>query len=311
MSLTNTMTAEALLPLSKESGEFPLDKKGLPIIQKGKTDKNTSRLHYNVIPFVIVHLLPLIAIWLEVSVMDWIVCGVLYFIRMFFVTGIYHRYFSHRSYQLNRFWQCIAAFLAQTTIQKGVIWWASHHRHHHNNSDRTTDRHSTYQHGFWYAHVGWIININNDKPDYSNVKDLTRFPELVWLDKWFLVPPITLGFIVWLIGGWSMLLIGFFLSSIILFHGTFLINSLMHTIGRPRYQSKDLSKNSLLLALITLGEGWHNNHHYFASSCRQGFFWWEIDITYYGIRLLNVLGIVKKIRSIPQELKYSSFVEAR
>ncbi len=305
MSLTNVITRN---PIDGDFEKFPLSKDGTPIIAKGKTDRNTNKVNFTMTPFVIIHLLPLIAIWLDVSLIDWVVCASLYFVRMFFVTGIYHRYFSHRSYQLNRFWQFIFAFLAQTSIQKGALWWASHHRHHHNHSDRTTDRHSTYQHGFWYAHIGWILNNNNDNPDYNNIRDLTRFPELVWLNKWHALPPLIVGFVVWLIGGWSMLLIGFFLSSVLLFHGTFLINSLMHTIGKPRYKSNDLSKNSLILALITLGEGWHNNHHHFSSSCRQGFFWWEIDITYYCLRFLSLLGIVKNIRFIPKELKHKNLI---
>lgn len=305
-SLINTITINEVDILNKESSKLGEEKKS-PKIGK-KTEKQTAKFDFSVIPFLVIHLLPLAAFWVEVKLIDWVVCGALYFIRMFFVTGFYHRYFSHRSYQLNRFWQCIAAFLAETTIQKGVLWWASHHRHHHNHSDKETDRHSTYQHGFSYAHVGWIVNTNNDEPDYSNVKDLSRFPELVWLNKWRYLPPIALGVVVWLIGGWSMLLIGFFLSSVFLFHGTFSINSLMHTIGKPRYNSGDQSKNSLILALITLGEGWHNNHHYYASSCRQGFFWWEIDITYYILRFLAVLGIVKNIRSTPKKLKYSNLV---
>ena len=267
-----------------------------------------SKVDLKSLPFLIVHLIPLAGFWLPVKPIDFAVCAFLYFSRMFFVTGGYHRYFSHRSYRMGRVAQFFMAFFAQTSAQKGVLWWASKHRYHHRHSDSSQDIHSTAKQGFFWAHMGWVLDNENDKTDYESVKDLSCFPELVWLNKYYFIPPLILGTTVWLIGGWSMLVIGFFLSTVFLFHGTFLINSLMHTLGKPRYKTSDFSKNSLILALITLGEGWHNNHHYYSSSCRQGFFWWEIDITYYILRFLALLGIVKKIRNIPSTLKQKNFL---
>ena len=276
--------------------------------RKGAREKKIPLMtvSHKVIPFSIVHMIPLTAFFLEVSAIDWVVCFVGYLIRLFFVTGVYHRYFSHRSYKMNRFWQCIMAFLAEATVQKGVLWWASHHREHHLKSDQQDDTHSTFKHGFWYAHLGWIINNHNDFPDYKNVKDFVRFPELRWLDKHYWFPPIVLGVLHFLVGGWSMLVIGFFLSTVISYHITFLINSLMHTLGKPRYKSGDHSKNSLILALLTLGEGWHNNHHYFPSSCRQGFYWWEIDITYYLLCLLKKIGVIRSIHNVTMKMRESN-----
>lgn len=265
--------------------------------------------------FIGIHLVPLLAIFTHVTAFDWILCGVLYVVRMFFVTGGYHRYFSHRSYKTSRFFQFILAFGAQTSFQKGAIWWAANHRIHHKHSDTPEDPHSAKIYGFWYAHIGWIMGPEHKPTRFDLIKDVKE-KELFWLNKYHWVPPVILAAVVYFVGnkvngtGWfdlsaglSTLFIGFFLSTILLFHGTFTINSLMHKIGKPRYKTGDESKNNLILALVTLGEGWHNNHHYYQSATRQGFYWWEIDITYYVIRMLGFLGIVWDIRGVPQKVK--------
>ena len=262
--------------------------------------------------FILVHLLPLMAFFTHVTTFDWIVCISLYVIRMFFVTAGYHRYFSHRTFKTSRLFQFFLAFMAETSAQKGVLWWSAHHRTHHKYSDTPHDPHSMKLYGFWYSHLGWIIGPDYEDTDYNLIKDLTKYPELHWLSKYYLIPPTILGIAVFYLGvyvngsGLSTLLIGFFLSTVLLYHGTFSINSIMHKFGRARYKTGDESKNSLWLALISLGEGWHNNHHYYQSSTRQGFFWWEIDITYYVLKLLSVFGLVWDIRQVPEHVQYDS-----
>jgi stearoyl-CoA desaturase (Delta-9 desaturase) len=249
------------------------------------------------LPFIGMHFVPLLAIYTGTRWQDWAVCAGLYVARMFGVTGGYHRYFSHRTYKTSRVFQFLLAFLAQSSSQKGALWWAANHRTHHKYSDQDGDPHDS-RRGFWYSHCGWIFD-HTEHTDYSKVKDLAKYPELVFLNHFHHVPTVTLGALVYLLMGWSGLFIGFALSTVLLWHGTFTINSLAHMIGRPRYASNDDSKNHFGLALLTLGEGWHNNHHYFMGSTRQGFFWWEIDITYGILRVLSWFRIVWDIKEPP------------
>ena len=255
-----------------------------------------------VLPFLAVHLLCFAVIFVGVSLADVVLCLALYYGRMFFVTAGYHRYFSHRSFKTSRAFQFVLAFLAMTSTQKGILWWAAHHRAHHQYSDTELDIHSPLQSGFWYSHVGWILTDRFNETDLPRVRYLQRFPELRWLNRWFLVPPVTLAVVLFLVGGWRALVWGFFVSTVLLWYRSFMVNSLAHVFGRRRYETLDTSRNSLLIALFTLGEGWHNNHHRYMSSARQGFFWWEIDVTYYLLRLLSWLGIVWELRAPPREL---------
>jgi stearoyl-CoA desaturase (Delta-9 desaturase) len=253
-------------------------------------------------PFIIVHLLPLAAIYTGASAIDWLVCFGLYYVRMFGVTGGYHRYFSHRTYKTSRVMQFCLAFLAQSSAQKGALWWAANHRHHHKFSDMEDDIHSPLQRGFWWSHVGWMLVQKHDTTQWDRIKDFAKYPELVWLNKNWWVPPTTLGVAVFLIGGWPMLLIGFFLSTVLLWHGTFIINSLCHVFGSRRFKTTDTSRNNLLFALLTCGEGWHNNHHHFCASANQGFYWWEIDVSFYVIRFMQALGLVWDVRTPPKSV---------
>lgn len=275
--------------------------------------------------FIILHLVPLLGFWTGATFFDWMVCIALYFVRMFFVTGVYHRYFAHRTYKTSRIFQFILAFGAQTSLQKGALWWASHHRTHHKHSDTPADPHSMKLYGFWYSHIGWIMGPDYKGTDYKIIGDYAKYPELVWLNRFHWIPPIVLAAAVtiwggfangngWadvfsLQGGLSTLVIGFFLSTVLLYHGTFSINSIMHKFGKQRYESGDESKNNLILALITLGEGWHNNHHYYQATVRQGFFWWEIDITYYILKIMSWFGLVWDLRGVPDHIKYSKNME--
>ena len=248
------------------------------------------------VPFVAVHLGALGAIWSGVTWQALVCCAVLYVTRMFGVTAGYHRYFSHRTFKTSRVGQFFLALLAETSSQKGALWWAAHHRHHHKHSDEAQDVHSPRQDGFWYSHFGWIYNPESDATNLDRVRDLSKYPELVLLNRFWQVPPLLLGLACYLCLGWSGLCVGFLLSTVLVWHGTFTINSLAHVIGKRRYNTADDSRNSWILALITLGEGWHNNHHHYMHSARQGFFWWEFDPTYYALRVAGWLGLVWEIR---------------
>ncbi|WP_245580206.1 acyl-CoA desaturase [Niveispirillum irakense] len=251
------------------------------------------------IPFILVHLACFAAIWTGVYWQDVLLAVGLYIARMFGITGGYHRYFSHRSYKTGRVMQFLLAFLAESSAQRGALWWAAKHRHHHKYSDTPMDVHSPKQKGFFYSHLGWIFTPKHDKADYRGIGDLTKFPELVWLDKHYYVPPIVMGTVVWFLAGWSGLVVGFLWSTVALYHATFCINSLAHVMGRRRYLTGDDSRNNWALAIATLGEGWHNNHHAYQSSVRQGFRWWEVDVSYYIIKAMSWVGLVWDIHEPP------------
>jgi len=252
------------------------------------------------VPFFAIQLAAVAGIfWLGWSWKGALLALALYYVRMFGVTGAYHRYFSHRTYRTSRAFQFLLAVLAMTSVQKGVLWWASHHRLHHRNSDQPDDVHSVLQDGFWWSHVGWIVSKKYDATDLSKVKDLARFPELRFLDRFHVLVPIAYATTLYLLGGTWALFWGFFVSTTLLWHGTFTINSLTHVFGSQRYVTTDNSRNHLLLALITMGEGWHNNHHYYQRSVKQGFFWWEIDLTYYVLVVLSWFGLVWDLHKPP------------
>jgi stearoyl-CoA desaturase (Delta-9 desaturase) len=252
------------------------------------------------IPFFLVHAVAIAgAIWVGFSWKLLLLAVIFYYVRMFGVTGGYHRYFSHRTFRTSRVFQFLLAFLAQTSAQKGVIWWASHHRLHHKKSDLPGDVHSPVLDGFWWSHVGWIVSREHEATDLSRVQDLARYPELMWLNKYHLVPPTVLAVAIYLVGGTPALMWGFFVSTVVLWHSTFTINSLSHVFGKRRYATTDDSRNNWLLALITMGEGWHNNHHHYQRSANQGFFWWEVDLTYYVLQALAKVGLIWDLHTPP------------
>ena len=249
-------------------------------------------------PFFAVHALCLTALVTGVTRTALVLFAVLFAGRALFVTAGYHRYFSHKSYRLNRGWQLVWAVLAESTAQKGVLWWAANHRRHHRSADTPDDPHSP-QRGWWWSHAGWILCDKFNEPDVALVKDFARYPELRWLDRHDWVAPWALGFLAFLVGGWPGLVVGFFWSTVLLWHTTFLVNSAGHLVGRRRYETPDTSRNSLPLALVTGGEGWHNNHHRYPASARQGFFWWEVDPTWYFLRACRAVGIVHDLKVPP------------
>jgi len=236
----------------------------------------------------------------------------LYAIRMFAITGFYHRYFSHRTFRTSRGMQFVFALMGASAVQRGPLWWAANHRVHHAHSDQTQDIHSPVQHSLWWSHVGWFLTHGQLSTNLNRIKDFARYPELRFLDRFDTLVPLALAGSLFLIGewmasalpvletnGWQMLVWGFVISTVTLWHGTFTINSLSHRFGTRRYATPDNSRNNLILALITLGEGWHNNHHKYPSATRQGFRWWEIDITYYLLQGLQLCGLIWDIRHVP------------
>jgi stearoyl-CoA desaturase (delta-9 desaturase) len=228
----------------------------------------------------------------------------IYFVRMIVVTGAYHRYFSHRSFKTSRWFQFLMALGAQTAAQRGVLWWASQHRHHHKHSDTQQDVHSPRLKGLWHSHVGWVVGTDQDETDLSLVGDLARYPELRFMDRTGInvLPTTLLALSFLLLGGLPALVWGYFVSTVLLWHGSFTINSLSHLFGKRRYATSDDSRNNWLLAIVTTGEGWHNNHHHYMSSARQGFRWYEIDVTYYVIKLLSLVGLVWDVRQPPRHV---------
>ncbi|HEV8324773.1 MAG TPA: acyl-CoA desaturase [Myxococcota bacterium] len=277
-----------------------------PFVPPVETDVLRRGYDYlGMIPFVLTHVLILGAIWSGVT---WqaVACGaVLFWGRMFAITAGYHRYFAHRTYKTSRPFQFVLAFLSMTSSQKGVLWWAAHHRDHHKYSDGPKDVHSPVQRGFWYSHFGWLYD-NTADTKWDRIRDMARYPELRWLNKHWLVPPVMTGVATFLLFGWPGLFIGFFASTVLLWHATFTVNSLAHVFGKRHYDTSDDSRNSMLIALLTFGEGWHNNHHHYMLSTRQGFRWWQIDITYYILKGLSWVGLVWDLREPPREVVASA-----
>ena len=255
------------------------------------------------IPFFLFHIAAAVSVffvhfsWSMVAL-----CIAMYYLRMFGITAGYHRYFSHRSYKTNRVFQFIVAWIGSMSSQKGVLWWAANHRHHHKFSDLPEDIHSPLLTGFWWSHVGWILSVYYDETKWELIPDLKKFPELVWLNKYHQVPLVLYGATLFLLGGWSAFVWGFLVSTVLLWHGTFTINSLSHVYGSRRYVTTDTSRNNFWLALLTLGEGWHNNHHCYQSSANQGFYWWEVDGSFYVLKALSWIGITRDLRKPPLEL---------
>jgi stearoyl-CoA desaturase (delta-9 desaturase) len=269
-----------------------------------------------IVPFVLMHAACLAVLWVGVSPIALVTAVALYLLRMFAITGFYHRYFSHRAFKTTRVGQFVFAVLGASAVQRGPIWWAAHHRHHHAHSDQHDDVHSPVQRGFLWSHMGWFLSRRYFAPDLSRVRDLLRFPELRLLDRFDILVPIALavglfGLGAWLeraapqlgTSAWQMLVWGFFVSTVACYHATYTINSLSHRFGRQRYATGDESRNNFWLALITLGEGWHNNHHHYPAAARQGFYWWEIDITYYLLKLLAMTGLIWDLKPVPAAVR--------
>ena len=268
------------------------------------------------LPFVLMHLGCLGVIWVGWSATAVTVAVGLYVLRMFAITGFYHRYFSHRTFKTSRAVQFVFALIGASAVQRGPIWWSAHHRHHHAHSEKNDDVHSPVRHGFLWSHMGWFLSQANFATRTALVKDWMKFPELRFLDRFDIVVPLSLAGLLYSFGyileqiapdlgtnGSQLLVWGFVISTIVLYHATFTINSLCHVWGWRRYNTRDESRNNFWLALLTFGEGWHNNHHHYPRTARQGFYWWEIDLTYYVLQLFSWLGIIWELQPIPAKIK--------
>lgn len=271
-----------------------------------------------VIPFLGLHLACFSVVWVGWSVFAVVFAIALYGLRMFAITAFYHRYFSHKAFSTSRLGQFCFALLGATAVQRGPLWWASMHRHHHAHSDRHEDAHSPTRHGFFWSHLGWFLSEKHFATCTDRVKELAKYPELRFLDRFDVVVPTIFALAIYGLGAWlesampqlgtnglQLLVWGFVISTVVLYHATFSVNSLAHTWGDRRYETPDNSRNNFLIALFTMGEGWHNNHHHYPGSARQGFYWWEVDLTYYGLRLLAAMGLIWNLRTIPASIRES------
>lgn len=269
------------------------------------------------IPFIALHLAVLFVFVVGVSPAAILTMLVLYAVRMFAITGFYHRYFSHKAFKTSRLTQFIFAVIGASSVQRGPLWWAAHHRLHHVNSDKENDEHSPRLHGFLWSHMGWFLSRHNFATRLDKISDFARYPELKFIDRFDVLIPVILAVVLFGFGellaayypaletnGWQMVVWGFVVSTLLLYHVTFTINSLAHTFGKRRFQTRDDSRNNWFLALLTFGEGWHNNHHYYPGSARQGFRWWEIDLSYYLLRLLQAVGLIWDLRPVPQRVMH-------
>ncbi len=283
--------------------------------------KNTPALDHDkldyfiCLQFLFMHVACLLVIWTGVSLTAVVICVALYVVRMFAITAGFHRLLAHRTYRTSRLFQFLMAFTGTASYQKGPLWWSAHHRRHHLVADTAQDFHSPLTRRFWRAHFGWFLSRDSQKTEWKLIANLSKYQELRFLDRFYSLPPIMLAASAFLLGAalerwapglgtssWQMLVWAFFISTVVLYHGTFTVNSLAHIFGKRRFATDDNSRNNLFVALITLGEGWHNNHHYYAASERQGFYWWEIDVSHYTLRAFSWLGIVWDLHTPPGDL---------
>lgn len=269
-----------------------------------------------VLPFIALHLACLGVLFVGYSGFALGFAVVFFLLRMFAITGFYHRYFAHKTFRTGRGWQFVFALLGASAAQRGPLWWAAHHRHHHQHSDQYQDIHSPHHGGFWWSHIGWFTCDAGFVTDEKRVRDWLKFPELRFLNRFDALVPALAAVTIYLIGellaefapslgtdGLQLLVWGFVISTVALFHATVSINSLAHVWGSRRFDTEDSSRNNWFLALITLGEGWHNNHHRWPLSARQGFRWYEIDLTYYGLWLLSKVGIIHDLNPVPAHIQ--------
>lgn len=271
---------------------------------------------WRVLPFVALHIGLVSLYWVGWSPFAVFLAVLVYVVRMFAITGFYHRYFAHKTFQTSRVTQFVFALIGASAVQRGPLWWAAHHRSHHMHSDQPQDVHSPHQHGFLWSHLGWFLSHANFNTQLDRVRELSRYRELCWLDRFDSLVPIAFALGLYGLGEWlqayapslhtsglQLIVWGFVVSTIALYHATFCVNSLAHVWGSRRYATRDHSRNNLFIAILTLGEGWHNNHHHFPGAAKQGFYWWEIDLTYYGLKLLSALGIIWQLKQVPDNVR--------
>jgi stearoyl-CoA desaturase (delta-9 desaturase) len=267
------------------------------------------------LPFWLLHLACLAVIWVGWSWTAVAVAVVLFVVRMFAITAVYHRLLGHRTYKAPRWLTFLGAFVANSSGQRGPLWWAAHHRLHHRDSDEAGDAHSPGQHGFWHAHLLWFMTPGAFRTRLDMVPDLASHRELLWLDRFDTVAPVALALACiatgWLLGtyapslgtdAWQLLVWGFCISTVACAHATFTVNSLAHTWGSRPYATSDSSRNNAFIALLTLGEGWHNNHHRYPMTARQGFRWWQFDPTWWALCAMQTAGLVSGLKPVPERV---------
>ena len=240
-------------------------------------------------------------------------CVASHFLRAIGLTLSFHRYFAHRAFQMNRGARFVWALIGTAAMQKGPLWWAGHHVNHHRFADRDGDPHSPSVSGVYYAHIGWFLtDARNDRLEKTNpvIRDFSGAPEIAWLDRYYVVPPFVLATVLFLAGGLPWLVWGFCLPTVTLAHSTFAINTVNHMFGSRRFETLDDSRNNWLTAFLAAGEGWHNNHHRYQRAARNGFYWWEFDLTWYVIRAMAAIGLAWDVRSVPARI-YSEARTAR
>jgi stearoyl-CoA desaturase (delta-9 desaturase) len=270
---------------------------------------------FRCLPYIIIHLLALGAFFYPVTLPCLILAIVSYSIRMFSITAFYHRYFSHRTFKTSRIVQFIGAFTACSSGQRGPLWWAAHHRRHHKHSDTDEDVHSPHTRGIFWSHTLWFMTDYAVPTFLKEIPDLIKFKELRFLNRYDWIPLILLAITCYFLpdlkwfatltglSNMQSLMWGFFVPTIVLYHATFAVNSITHLFGKRKFNTDDESKNNWLIAIFAFGEGWHNNHHFFPGSARQGFFKGEFDITYYGLKILSLFGLVRDLRPVPAWVK--------
>ena len=295
------------------------------IVEKSYLSKSINNKQIDwarAIPYFLIHISIISIFYVGFSSFALFVCLMMFAIRMFAITGFYHRYFSHKTFKTSRVAQFIFAIIGASAVQRGPIWWAAHHRGHHMHSDTEKDQHSPKTHSFLWSHTGWFLSKANFITHTKLVKELSRFPELRLVDRFDILVPIFTCIGLFYFGefinskypelntnGFQLLSWGFIVSTIFLYHATFLVNSVAHLWGKKRYGTQDSSRNNFIVALLTFGEGWHNNHHHFPGSAKQGFYWWEIDLTYYLLKLLSIFGIIWDIRTVSNNIRESNKVK--
>jgi stearoyl-CoA desaturase (delta-9 desaturase) len=273
---------------------------------------------------ILVHLGALAVFLVGISPVAVLVAALTYAVRMFGITGWFHRYFSHRSFKTSRPVQFLFALITTASVQRGPLWWAAHHRDHHAHTDTEKDVHSPRHQGFWWSHMGWFIEPQNLQTREERIQDFRRFPELRWLNDNDLLVSVLFAVLLWCLGlvlnlvapelgtsSWQMLVWGFFVSTTLLYHATYSVNSVCHVFGSRRFATDEDSRNNLLVALATFGEGWHNNHHAYPRSARQGFRWWEIDMTFYALWAMQRLGLIWDLQPAPKPAQWTGLADDR
>jgi len=230
-----------------------------------------------------------------------LVAMVLWWVAGGFGVGVgYHRLLTHRGYKTPKAVEYFLSICATLALEGGPIFWVATHRQHHQNTDKEGDPHSPRDGGFW-AHTGWLLTGRTMHNDSANL--LPYVPELrkdrfhVWISRWHWVPIAVLGVVLLAVGGWKLLLWGIFFRTVLGLHSTWLVNSATHMCGSRRFATADTSRNSFWVALLTFGEGWHNNHHAHPQSCRHGLAWYEFDLNWYAIVVLRKLGLAWDVKA--------------